>query len=83
MSPVIDGGMRAGIPREEHSHVITYYGNVDRYRDALMMDHLSAGYAFLLDRDGIIRWQGRGLATEAAIRDLLETAKKENGDASH
>lgn len=78
MSPVIDGGMRSGIPREEHSHVVTYYGNIERYRDALMMDDLSAGYAFLLDRDGMILWQGRGFATEATLRNLLETAKKEN-----
>ena len=79
MSFVIDGGMRAGIPREKHKNVITYYGNVDRYRELLMMNDMYLGYAFLLDRQGIIRWQGRGFASQETLRELFDLAKRLEG----
>jgi len=36
----------------------------------------SLGYAFLLDRQGIIRWQGQGMAKPEDIKVLLETAQR-------
>ena len=79
MSFVIDGGMRAGIPREKHKNVITYYGNVDKYREILMMNDVYLGHAFLLDRQGIIRWQGRGFASQETLRELFDLAKRLEG----
>jgi hypothetical protein len=75
MRPMIDGGMRAGIPQEKHKHVVTMYGDVEKYIRTLNLD-LKYGYAFLLDREGIIRWEGRGFSTPATLKELFETAER-------
>ena len=75
MSPLIDSGMRSAIPNEKHKNVITYYGNVDTYKQALKIEDIYLGYAFLLDREGIIRWQGQGSAKPEDIKALIETAR--------
>ena len=74
MRAVIDGGMRGGIPEPKHKHVVTMYGDVEKYMKALNLDS-RYGYAFLLDRDGIIRWQGEGYANTETLNKLLETAE--------
>jgi len=75
MKFVIDGGMRSGIPEFKHKHVMTMYGDVEKYSEALKIDP-QKGHAFLLDREGIIRWQGEGLATAEAIQELSDAAEK-------
>ena len=75
MRSVIDGGMRGGIPREKHKNVVTMYGDVEKYMNALNLDS-RFGYAFLLDREGIIRWQGNGFATQETLKELFETAER-------
>ena len=72
---MIDGGMRAGIPQEKHKHVVTMYGDVEKYIKALNLDP-KYGYAFLLDRDGIIRWEGQGFSTPEKLKELIETAER-------
>ena len=76
MAPLIDSGMRAAIPNEKHKNVITFYGDVEPYKQALKIQDVYSGYAFLLDRQGIIRWQGQGLAKPEDIKALLETAQR-------
>ena len=75
MRPMIDGGMRAGIPQEKHKNVVTMYGDVEKYIKALNLD-IRSGYAFLLDREGIIRWEGRGFSTPETLKELFETAER-------
>jgi len=75
MRAVIDGGMRGGIPEPKHKHVVTMYGDVEKYMQALNLDS-RYGYAFLLDREGIIRWQGQGLANAETVSELFATAEK-------
>ena len=76
MSPLIDSGMRSAIPNEKHKNVITYYGNVDTYKQALKIEDIYLGYAFLLDREGIICWQGQGSAKPEDIKSMIEAAKR-------
>ncbi len=78
MKMIIDGGMRGGLPEFKHKHVVTMYGDVDTYLQGLSLDK-SNGYAFLLDREGIIRWQDQGFSNAetldslfAATEDLLK-----------
>jgi methionine-S-sulfoxide reductase len=71
---IIDSGMRAGIPDKKHKHVVTMYGDVKKYLTTLHLD-AKYGHAFLLDREGIIRWQGRGFATPEALNELFEIAE--------
>ena len=72
---MIDGGMRGGIPEPKHKHVVTMYGDVEKYIDALHLDR-QYGYAFLLDQAGIIRWQGQGFSTPETRNDLFENAER-------
>ncbi|MFC1563637.1 hypothetical protein ACFL6G_01815 [candidate division KSB1 bacterium] len=72
MSPVIDRGMRSGIPSERHGNVTTFYGNINKYRKLLNMDDTSDAYVFLLDKNGIIQWHISGSATEERLRLLYE-----------
>jgi hypothetical protein len=72
---MIDGGMRSGIPKEKHKNVVTMYGDVEKYMNALSMD-LRYGYAFLLDGDGVIRWQGQKYSTQDTLKELFDMAEK-------
>ena len=72
---IIDNGMRAGLPEKKHKHVVTMYGDVQRYTDELGLDPRS-GYAFLLDKEGIIRWEGKGFAEAEALKDLFARAEQ-------
>ena len=74
MKPMIDGGMRAGIPSEKHKHVVTMYGDVEKYMSVLGLD-ARYGYAFLLDLEGTIQWQGQGYATSESLKELFEMAE--------
>ena len=75
MKFVIDGGMRGGIPEFKHKHVVTMYGNVEKYVSALKLDPRN-GYAFLLDKEGKIRWQGQGYASKDDLNTLMGEAEK-------
>ena len=72
---MIDGGMRAGIPQEKHKNVVTMYGDIEKYIQALNLDARS-GYAFLLDKEGIIRWQGQGFSNPETLKNLFDLAEK-------
>jgi peroxiredoxin len=75
---MIDGGMRAGIPSDKHKHVVTMYGNVEKYIRELNINP-RFGHAFLLDREGIIRFQGQGYPSPETLRELFDTAEKLSG----
>ena len=72
---VIDSGMRGGIPKEKHKNVVTMYGNVEKYMNELNLE-ARYGYAFLLDKEGIIRWQGQGFSTPESLKELFQLAEK-------
>jgi len=74
MKLIIDGGMRGGLPEFKHKHVVTMYGDVDSYKDALAIDP-SSGHAFLLDREGVIRWQEQGFATGETLGSLFNATE--------
>ena len=76
MGWMIDSGMRSGIEKEKHKNVMTYYGDYSIYRRVLGLDDVTFGYAFLLDREGVIRWHSRGYATQNTIEEMIENAKK-------
>ena len=74
MKFIIDGGMRGGLPKFKHKHVVTMYGDVEKYKKELDLDP-RYGYAFLLDKEGIIRWQGQGNATKETLDQLFSMAE--------
>jgi hypothetical protein len=70
MKPIIDGGMRGGLPQFKHKHVVTMYGDVQSYQQALNIDPRN-GHAFLLDREGGIRWQKEGFSNAETLASLF------------
>ncbi len=72
MSPIIDGGMRSGIPKQKHGNVTTFYGDVNKYCKLLSIEDKSDGYVFLLDKNGVIQWRSNGFATEEKLRELFD-----------
>ena len=74
MKPIIDGGMRGGLPAFKHKHVVTMYGDVQQYLKALNLDP-RYGHAFLLDREGVIRYQAQGFANEKLLQELFAAAE--------
>ena len=55
--------------------VMTMYGDVEKYVKELNLD-ARYGYAFLLDKEGIIRWQGQSFSTTQSTAKLFELAEK-------
>jgi hypothetical protein len=51
------------------------YGDVEKYMKVLNLD-IRYGYAFLLDREGIIRCEGQGFSTPETLKELFETAER-------
>ena len=74
LSGMIDGGMRAGIPVEQHDYVVTYYGDATVFKEALSIEDTSYAYVYLLGRSGAIRWQNRGYATDSTVEELIQLA---------
>lgn len=74
MKMIIDGGMRGGLPEFKHKHVVTMYGDVASYQRELDLDPRS-GHAFLLDRQGRIRWQAEGFSTPEKLSGLFEATQ--------
>ena len=72
MSPIIDGGMRSGIPKQKHGNVTTYYGNVNKYCELLGIEDKADGYVFLLDQNGVIQWISKGYDTEEKLKELFD-----------
>jgi hypothetical protein len=73
MKPVIDGGMRSGIPdRASREATVTIYTNKEPFRKALGIGTEETIYAFLLDREGIVRWRAQGRFTDESGRSLEE-----------
>jgi hypothetical protein len=75
MKPIINGGMRGGLPQFKHKHVVTFFGDVKQYSDTLNIDP-AFGHAFLLDKEGKIQWQNKGYAEKEALEEMFSMAKK-------
>jgi hypothetical protein len=76
MRPMIDGGMRSGIPdRAVREHTITLYIDKTPFKRALGIDDEEHIRAFLVRRDGAVRWSAVGRWTPEAgesLRDALD-----------
>jgi hypothetical protein len=79
LSGVIDNGMRAGIPEEDWSSVVTVYGSgAGRIVDFTGNDNPRNIRVLLLDAEGCVAWfhdrgfsAGKLIELEAAARGLL------------
>lgn len=67
----IDWGMRSGLPKEMHSKVMTYYGDLEPYRKALEMKDMNKAYLFLLNETGVIIYRNEGFAQPEQLKALF------------
>ncbi|XP_047968283.1 uncharacterized protein LOC125212225 [Salvia hispanica] len=67
--------MRKPAPAEKQDalqrQIVYSFGDHYYFRKELKIVNLLAGYAFLLDKSGRIRWSGTGAATEEEVSSLL------------
>jgi hypothetical protein len=79
ISGMINGKMRKDNPKELHDKIVTYYGPVDEYVKALGITDEEQGYAFLLDKNGVVQWRSTGPADQKSIKALIDAAHKIGG----
>ncbi len=76
MKPVIDNGMRSGIPSDAaRGRTITLFTRVGRFVEATGLPGTDQIAVLLLDGEGRIRWRATGVRTderEAALREAIE-----------
>lgn len=68
--PMIVGGMRRGTPAAGRTHVMTVWSGADAWKKRLGYERGDWAYLVLLDREGRVRWTGRGPFDEALWREL-------------
>ncbi|MDE4908758.1 mitochondrial ATPase complex subunit ATP10 [Methanogenium marinum] len=76
MRIMIDGGMRSGIPEADHDYVMTVYGSASELTEPLEIADPTSAYLYLIDRNGIIRWEGRDFAETQTLFRLREMIHK-------
>ncbi len=69
--PMIVGGMRRGTPAAGRAHVMTVWSGADAWKRRLGYERGDWAYLVLLDREGRVRWTGRGTFDEALWLELV------------
>jgi len=73
VSFVIDGGMRAGIPkREVRERTITIYINKSKFKKALEIPNEQTIYLFLVNEKGEILWRKSGVYDDSKAEELTD-----------
>jgi ATP10 protein len=67
---VIEKGMRKGTDVKLHDNVANYYGKIDAYKKALLMNDEKTCYTFLLDKNGLIQYSVVGKTTKENLQEL-------------
>ena len=70
--------MKKNTPHEKHASTLAYFGTkeVMDFRDILRMHNIMAGYVFLLDDLGRVRFAGSGEASPEEVEKLVGFAKE-------
>ena len=66
----IDGGMRKGIDKSLHDHVMSFYGKTNPYKQYYGFSKKKMGYFILLDSTSTIVWQAEGRANVQSLEAL-------------
>lgn len=73
------GSTKVNTPKVDHDRTFLYFSNtraLESLRDALRMHNVLAGYVFLLDGLGRVRFAGSGSATEEETTRLVRLARE-------
>ncbi len=81
MKPIIDGGMRAGIPNKNtRERTITIYLYKRSMLSDLEIESQKKIKVYLINREGDILWKSEGYFTEAKGKDLKDTLLPKIGE---
>jgi hypothetical protein len=73
----IDGGMRAGIADPHvRRHTLTAYLNLRDLQRTLDLPDLHDIHLYLLDGEGVVRWQGRGSYSQTTLEALTAALRE-------
>ena len=73
--PLITGAMRGGTPEADRRHVMTAWGVAGDWKPRLEYEDGDWAYLVLLDRDGHVRWRGKGDFSIPLWQDLEASAR--------
>jgi mitochondrial ATPase complex subunit ATP10 len=76
LRPIITMFNKRNTDPKDHDKTFLYYGNTEELCDALRMRNLLAGYVFLLDGLGRVRFAGSGVASDEEVSTLISLTKK-------
>ena len=62
--------MRKNIPPVAQSTLVPLYSGEDRWREAAQVDSVDEVYLLVVDRDGAIRWRGKGEYSEQLMQQV-------------
>jgi hypothetical protein len=83
MRPIIDGGMRRGIPdRGVREATVTLYIDKTPFRESLQLRDENRIYALLVDRQGRVHWRAEGRFDERAGAELARRIEQSPGQTS-
>jgi hypothetical protein len=72
--PFITSAMRGGTPVADRPHILTVWSGAGEWKRRLEYDEGDWAYLVLLDREGRVRWRGRGAFDEPTWRELEAAA---------
>jgi ATPase complex subunit ATP10 len=68
-------GTRQQTPPDKHDKTLLYFGNIpDTFQDSLRIHNTMAGYVFLLDGKGRVRFAGSGDASDEEVQRVIAFA---------
>jgi mitochondrial ATPase complex subunit ATP10 len=76
LRPIITALTKRNTDPKDYDKTFLFYGNTEQLCDAMRMRNVLAGYVFLLDGLGRVRFAGSGVATEAEASRLISLTKK-------
>lgn len=71
VKPLALRAMKRNIPLARHNSFFVAFGDTEEIREDLRISNRLTGYAFLVDRSGLIRWRGCGKADADEIALVL------------
>ena len=74
-SPFVKRAARRSVPEDLQSSYFVYRGGRE-LRGMLDVPNLLGGYAYLLDREGRVRWRACGFASESELEGMFKSIKQ-------
>ena len=63
------------MPKDRHDSFLCYYGSIQELIRRDFIGNLIVGHAFLIDRDGFVRWKACANPTEEELDSMIKCTK--------